>query len=167
MGRSPTDIEIRPVAHTERENLPKNKSCRDLPENGRRPAKQRKMPLTTRQPVYNRHRLDRHQHQPHRRDLRGNRQCRVHCHTQRAMLFTARNLRSIRLRPNLRPMVRQPVAMDVNRLYRTRQSHQQQAGSRQQPYPERMRRGTSAALESFRQEVQNRITAQIKELFSL
>ena len=63
------------------------------------------------------------------------RQRRVHGYAQRTMLLTTRTLRSVRQCPRMDPALRKPLPMDVNRLYRTRAHHQQQARKRQHPQP--------------------------------
>ena len=85
----------------------------------------------------------------------------MHRNAKRAMLFTTGKLRSIRRRANLRRMMRQEVAVDVHHLRRTRKPHQQQTGSSQHPQPQGVRGCISSALESFRQEVQVSVAAQI------
>ena len=130
--------------------------------NRRRPTEQRKMPLAAWQTVDHRRQLALHQHHRGCRHACRNRQHRVHADTQRAMLFTTRSLRRIRWRTNLGRMVRQPVAMDMNRLRRACDSRKQQADSRHPPQPQGMRGCHSSALESFRQEVQGVTKARFK-----
>jgi hypothetical protein len=79
------------------------------------------------------------------------------------MVFSARQLRSVRYRPRLLRMLRQPLAMNVDRLHRARAGHKQKTRKRQQTQPQSRRVLNRSALGSigqvFRKE--NRLTAPI------
>lgn len=117
----------------------------------RRSAEHRKVPSRFRFAINAVHRLAIHQNQPHPLYMQPHGKRRVHRHAQRAVVFPTLQPRSICRCASLCRLLRQPLAMDVYRLHRTRPSHQQQACKCQHTQPQRIRVLQNSALVSLGQ----------------
>jgi hypothetical protein len=105
----------------------------------RRPAEHRIVPQRLRRMVDRLHHLALHQHRMQQLYVSRHRKRGVHHHAQRAALFPNGNLRAIRHGSSRDCVLRQPLAMHVDRRREACPHHQQQARIRQHTQPQRMR----------------------------